>query len=148
MSREEVSDEFLQEIFLEGRNIHFPPSMLQLPIMDQMAYLIELGKKNNYLPPDFDLTDALRIAEIWKDNRYAMDTYKTQFYPGKVAYFLATEDHAHEMKDIEEMQRRFISDVECHEAPGKHGTMLAKENAKELAERLARVLSKFDSLSY
>jgi len=139
-SREEFSEAFLEGIFLEGEghHIHIPPSVRKLPAMDQVSYLIELGVKHKKLPPGFDLSRALRIAEIWHNNMYADSAYRPQPYAGKVSYFLAKES---EIDDVKKTQKQFASEIECYEVPGTHRTLMEKKNAKGLAECLRHVLS-------
>jgi len=141
LSQEKVSDALIQEIFLEDLHLHIPLSVRQLPTMDQMVYLIDLWKKDRKLPPDFDLSVALRIAEVIKNNMRAVNTYRMRPYTGKITYFHASEERTYEAEECETILKQFASEVEYYEVPGKHKTLMNKMNAKVLAEYLGRVLS-------
>jgi hypothetical protein len=123
---------------LEGRHILIPPSVRQLPAKDQVSYLIELGVKHKRLPPGFDLSRALRIAEVWNNNGNASTAYQPQPYAGKITYFLTGES---KIDDVKKTQKQFASEIECYEVPGTHQTLMGKKNAKGLAECLRQVLS-------
>ena len=77
-----------------------------------------------------------KLEHVYNTNLAALDEYRSEFYDGKVTLFNAAERDAALIPDPEYGWVGLARDVEIHEVPGDHDTMLTEPNVSALARRL------------
>jgi thioesterase domain-containing protein len=113
--------------------------MRQLNPEEQLSYVLDLGKKENILPPNFDLSEAGYFLNTLRSNVKASAEYLAQPYDGRIILFRASD---HNIMSDPTLGWGNVAKrgVDLYVVPGNHVTMIAKPNIKILAERLKHCL--------
>jgi len=87
----------------------------------------------------------LSLPQVLKDVRaahqIAHSRYVMQFYPGTVTLFVPFDPSLRSSEDPRADWLRLAADVELHEVPGDHDSLLDEPHVRVLAERLAQCLA-------
>jgi len=115
---------------LRGRDFH-----------DQIAYVLEKGKKKRFIMPFVTQKAFTHFITILRTQGNAWRNYTVRPYPGQVTLFRALEqpDGAPAEPDMG-WGRVAQGGVKIIETPGDHLTMIHKPLAKDLAERMKTIL--------
>lgn len=81
-----------------------------------------------------------RLEHVYNTNLQALDRYRSRYYDGKVVLFNAAEKDAALIPDPHYGWVGLAREVEIHEVPGNHDTMLTEPNVSALARKLAECL--------
>jgi amino acid adenylation domain-containing protein len=152
--REEAPDyqapsdmQLLANVFLNLYDI--PAHIKNLDPYEQLDFLIDLGKKHNFITPDFDPDHAMRYVRVFKENSKATDLYlrRPSPYRGKVTLFRAVdplEQPSDPPKDPAYGWEKWAQGgVEIHTAPGSHKSILeAEEGIQKVASILSQCIRK------
>lgn len=81
-----------------------------------------------------------RLEHVYNTNLKALDFYRSRYYDGKVVLFNAAERDLALISDPQYGWVGLAREVEIHEVPGNHDTMLTEPNVSALARKLSRCL--------
>lgn len=118
-----------------------PDELLLLNPQQQLAYVLELARESNVLPPDIELSQIERLYHAFKTNVRAMMNYMPpKPLTGQITLFKA-EETLEEQGDSQGSWEDFVQEgVELVKVPGNHFTMMRTPHVKALAESLAHCL--------
>jgi amino acid adenylation domain-containing protein len=103
----------------------------------QLAYVLEMARKANILPPDLDLLDVRRLYQVFKANVRAMQSYRPTSARCRVTLFQAAESPASARQETAKgWDKLALEGVEIHTVPGNHFDMVREPHVQILAERL------------
>jgi amino acid adenylation domain-containing protein len=90
-----------------------------------------------------------RLEQVYNSNMRALAGYRSRFYDGRVVLFNAAEKDPALIPDPHYGWVGLAREVEIHEVPGNHDTMLTEPNvlvlARELSECLQRARAQFEA---
>jgi amino acid adenylation domain-containing protein len=91
---------------------------------------------------DGELRDPrlIQLEQVYNTNLAALESYKSKYYNGKVTLFNAAERDPSLIPDPNYGWVGLAREIEIHEVPGNHDTMLTEPNVSSLAERLNECL--------
>lgn len=113
----------------------------QLEPDEQLLYVIEQVRQINLLPPDFGLTQARRLLQIFTSHIQAANTYIAQPYPGRVTLFRASEGVMADSQNLTLGWEELAAEgVDFHWVPGNHLTMVRGAHVEVLAKHLRACL--------
>ena len=113
----------------------------RLPPAEQVDEFRRRTASAQLVPPQASQALAERIYQIFVANAHAMMDYRPRCYPGKLTLFLGREKLAKTRHDPSEEWRDLCDEVELHEVPGSHLTLIHEPHVKVLAEILRACLS-------
>ncbi len=109
----------------------------QLDLDGQLQYIVDQGKKSNFLPPDYGLQQARYLFQVYKCNQQAEQHYCPQPYIGDISLFVASEATLATPNDPTMGWSKLVTGgIEVYTVPGTHQTMVQKPNVHELAKQL------------
>lgn len=77
-----------------------------------------------------------KLEHVYNTNLAALNTYRSELYDGKVTLFNAAEKDAALIPDPLYGWAGLAREIEVHDVPGNHDTMLTEPNVSDLAQRL------------
>ncbi len=83
-----------------------------------------------------------KLEYLYGVNISALNGYKSKFYPGKIILFNAVEDDPAVIHDPYYGWPGLAQDIQVHELPGNHDTILMEPNVRILAQKLAQCLER------
>lgn len=86
-----------------------------------------------------------RLERVYNTNLHALRLYRSQPYPGRVTLFNAQDLDAGIIPDPYYGWRRLAAQVEVHQVPGDHDSMLTEPNVAVLARQFGQSLRKAGS---
>ncbi len=108
----------------------------------QLAYVIDLARERNLLPPDSDVAQARRQIKLYKAHALAERSYRSRSYPGRVLLLRAAEQPEATAQSPDLGWREILSgDFDVFEVPGNHMEMLQPPHVKGLAQTLGSFLT-------
>ena len=111
----------------------------QLNDEERFAYLVELAKAIQFMPPDAETTHLRSHFTIYQLNAQAVHSYWPQeIYPRGVTVFQAT-DHL-SSQNGKAWSRYTAEPPEVYVVPGTHETLIQEPHVQVLAEQLKRCL--------
>jgi thioesterase domain-containing protein len=116
-------------------NEHRPDSIdefLNLPLRDQLAYLLDQAKQAHLVSNDFRLEDMQLLFDIFRNNVEATTNYVPVAISTRIAVIRA-EDSAVPVGDSDGWGRLVEGEVDVFNVPGNHFTILQEPNATALA---------------
>ncbi len=121
-----------------------PPSredLLRLPPDQWLGEVLEQAKAAGSIPRGFDLLHGRLLFDLFKMNCRAEHAYIPRPYSGRVHLFGAADSLRESTEDLTLGWRRWgLEQIEVHEVPGNHHTMLRAPYVDTLAERLRTLL--------
>ncbi|HST23392.1 MAG TPA: thioesterase domain-containing protein, partial [Blastocatellia bacterium] len=137
---EKIDEDQSDAALLAGFAFILAPSieyLSQLGPDEQLAYILEEAKRANLVPPDFGLSDARHLFEVFKANVRASQTYRPGVYSDRITLFRATEQFREDSQDSTLGWGELTSEgVEIIDLPGDHYSILRKPFVHTLAEKL------------
>ena len=106
---------------------------------EQLGYAVDLGKRLGKLAPEFTPRDALRYVNIFTNSFEAARNYLPGSYGGPVTVFRG-EYHADMERTLGWGER--AKDVEVHDIPGLHSSILEMPQVQTLASLLRASLDR------
>ncbi len=110
----------------------------QLETNEQLIYVVKQALKQNLVPEDFDLAQALDLLTIQKLNTQALHNYQPQFYSGSIVLLKASETDA----DFESAWNELVESIETYLVPGNHQNMVRPPHVQILAQKLQKSLDR------
>ncbi|HHP7245198.1 MAG TPA: thioesterase domain-containing protein, partial [Elainellaceae cyanobacterium] len=115
---------------------------------DDMQCVLKKAKELSLVPHDFDVSQAHRAVEIFKQNIRLQRDYIPQAYAGKVSLFRASERRISEKSDAYLGWAELVQgEIEVHQIPGNHFSILHQPNVQTLATQLSILLKTTRQLS-
>ena len=101
-----------------------------------------LANKLRFRPAEAGLHEAerdkrlIQLEHVYNTNLEALKEFRSEYYDGKVTLFNAAERDLALIPDRHYGWIGLAGDIEIHEVPGDHDTMLAEPHVSALAQRL------------
>jgi thioesterase domain-containing protein len=86
-----------------------------------------------------------KLETVYSRNLAALEYYRSRYYPGKVTLFNAIEKDPGILPDPNYGWIGLAREIEIHEVPGNHNTMLAEPHVTSLATAIRQVLRNNES---
>jgi len=83
-----------------------------------------------------------KLEHLYNTNLKALDLYKTRYYNGRITLFNASEKDPAVIPDPYYGWVGLAREIEIHEVPGNHDTMLTEPNVRSLSKKLDDCLVK------
>lgn len=124
---------------------------------EQLSYVLEEGKKANFVPADTGLEQFRRLRRIHLMNLHSMTTYIPEIYPGQIDMFRAIEPmrsgksgegpavHPVGWSLTGGWEALTTKGVVVHKIPGNHKQMMNEPNVQAVATALANCLEQVAS---
>ncbi|HVB29717.1 MAG TPA: amino acid adenylation domain-containing protein [Terriglobia bacterium] len=128
--------------------ISFGPmeSLVELPKDEKLAFVLERAKGAGLVPAELDVSQARRFVKQLRSDLRATQNYGLKHYPGRIAFFRASETLAGTSSDPtlgwSEWAR---GGVEVHIVPGNHANLIYEPHVEVLAEKLTACLNQAQS---
>lgn len=108
---------------------------------EQIEYVFNLAKQVNWLLPDVELPQFRHFILILRTHTDAWRNYEPKVYPGNITVF-CSEEQANKKINQKDLGWSDLTtkEVEIHEVPGDHLSMVHKPHVKKLAKRLKACL--------
>jgi thioesterase domain-containing protein len=92
--------------------------------------------------PDGEIRDPrlLKLEHVYNTNLAALKNYRTEPFDGRVTLFNAAEKDTALIPDPQYGWVGLAREIEVHEVPGNHDTMLTEPNVSALAQQLTECL--------
>jgi thioesterase domain-containing protein/acyl carrier protein len=104
---------------------------------ERLDHLWEKALSANVLPPGLEREQVARLFEVFKVNAGALAGYVARPYRGPMTLFLAGEREGEVTVDMtRNWQRLAQGDLQVHQLPGDHYTLLRSPHVKALGEHL------------
>jgi len=143
----EAESEVIDDMSLLGRyalNLGLSPQQLQDATNafsqdqtgDPLVFLLEYAKAASILPHDMSLARLRQQFRVFNINVRAAESYQPADVPASIVLFRASEGPA-DVDPALGWRRLGLENLEVHDAPGNHLTMMREPNVSVLAERLA-----------
>ncbi|NEO16390.1 MULTISPECIES: non-ribosomal peptide synthetase [unclassified Moorena] len=131
--------EFAQEMGAP-RGKEVPVSVAQLQQLmpeERLGYVLERAKMFDLLPEEVKVEDVESLFEVFKTTAFASYNYEPQPYPGNIALFNSSEQPIDIAGDPTLGWRNLVGgEIEVHEIPGDHFSVIREPQVLVLAERL------------
>lgn len=128
--------------------ISFGPmeSLAELPKDEQLASLLETAKSAGLVPPELDVSQALRFVELLRSDLRATQNYGLRLYPGRITFFKASETLTGTSADPTMGWSEWAKGgVEVHVVPGNHANLMYEPHVEVLARILTTCLDQAQS---
>jgi thioesterase domain-containing protein/acyl carrier protein len=111
---------------------------------EQLAHVVEQGRKINIFPPDVDLMQTKRLIRVYKSNMSASLRFQAQTCGSRVTLFQAAERRPEDpaLPPEHGWQEYAEQPVEVFKVPGKHHTMVNSPHVEALAKRMRTCLER------
>jgi thioesterase domain-containing protein len=117
-------------------------SLAALPKDQQLAFVLQQAKSAGLVPAELDATQARRFVALLRSNLRATQSYALRRYPGRIAFFKASEMPAGASPDPTMGWSDWADGgVEVHVVPGNHANLMYEPHVEVLAGKLAACLS-------
>jgi amino acid adenylation domain-containing protein len=123
--------------------ISFGPmeSLTELPEDEQFAILLEEAKSAGLIPAELDVSQARRFVMLLRNDLRATQTYGLHRYPGRIAFFKASESLVGPSADPTMGWSDWADGgVEVHVVPGNHANLMYAPHVEVLATKLTACL--------
>jgi thioesterase domain-containing protein len=115
----------------------------------RLLHLLEQGRQQRLVPPDYDLAQARRLLHIYQTNVRALRNYQPQPYAGRITLFRASESATGGFDDAQpsDLHRTLgwsalsTHSVDVHEVPGDHISITTEPHVQSLAAKLKHSLT-------
>jgi thioesterase domain-containing protein len=115
----------------------------QLPLEDQLAYMLDRALAENLVPAGMELDYLQRLFRVFKTNREALRAYAPGVYAGQIAYVQAV---GNDPGDASNNWSEFaLGGVDFYQLPGDHYSILKQPYVDALAECIDQRLRKLES---
>jgi amino acid adenylation domain-containing protein len=112
-----------------------------LDLDEQLQFVMELARKANKMVPDYQLPQARRLFNLFKQNLSALRAYEPRHYPGRILLFRPADELPEGATNLARGWDKLAEGgVEIHVVPGTHRSMITEPNVAALAERLGGYL--------
>jgi thioesterase domain-containing protein len=91
---------------------------------------------------ELDVFELRNLARVWEMDLQLVDNYVTQYYPGPVTLFLASEEEKRSEEDINPWREVAGGGLEIHWTPGTHVNFVSPPHVSVLAERLRECIDR------
>ncbi|MCL5670564.1 MAG: alpha/beta fold hydrolase, partial [Acidobacteria bacterium] len=128
--------------------ISFGPiaSLAELPKDEQLAFILEQAKSAGLVPTELDVSQARRFVKLLRSELWATQNYGLRLYPGRIAFFKASETQEEASSDPTMGWSEWASGgVEVHVVPGNHANLIYEPHVEVLAEKLTACLNQAQS---
>jgi len=128
--------------------ISFGPiaSLAGLPNDEQLAFILEQAKRAGLVPAELDVSQARRFVKLLRSDLWATQNYGLRPYPGRIAFFKASETQEGASSDPTMGWSEWASGgVEVHFVPGNHANLIYEPHVEVLAEKLTACLNQAQS---
>ncbi|RPI30874.1 MAG: alpha/beta fold hydrolase, partial [Chloroflexota bacterium] len=132
---EDDADYFVQTF---GKNIPLNIDALrQLSREEQIAYILEIGKKKRFIYPEIKLAEFSHFIHLLQTEVEAWRNYTVRPYPGKITLFgAAKQDHPAELGPDLGWGCLALGGMEIFNVSGDHLSMIHKPHVRKLAEAM------------
>jgi len=113
---------------------------MRLPVGEQVAVFRERTAAARLIPDEADEDLAARIFRLFVINTKSMIKYRPDPYDSRISLFQAREDFVKTRHRPYGEWTRICENVELHEVPGNHLTMIHEPHIRELATKLGAAL--------
>ena len=123
--------------------ISFGPkaSLAQLPRDEQLAFMLDQAKSAGLIPAELDVPQARRFVRVLRSDLRATQNYGLRLYPGRIAFFKASEMLTGSAADPTMGWSDWARDgVEVHTVPGNHANLMYEPHVEVLARKLTACL--------
>jgi thioesterase domain-containing protein len=117
---------------LSAAPLDFAAQLRQLDPPRRVERLLEEARRQGLLPVDADAAHLSRQLETFKANHHAVRNYTPQSYDGHVVLFRA-ESEEEPAADPSRGWRKYVGNVEVHDVPGDHYSILNQPQVGMLA---------------
>jgi thioesterase domain-containing protein len=157
VERLDTSDSAMVQEIISRKNFSVREDISTLTPEEQLAYVLEEGKKAHFVPADTDLERFRRLRHIHLMNVHAIKSYTPEVYPGQIDMFRAVESMEPEVPVQESAvfstgwtltggwEALTSEGVMVHEIPGKHKEMMSEPNVHFVANALKVCLERVES---
>jgi thioesterase domain-containing protein/acyl carrier protein len=115
----------------------------QLPLEDQLAYMLDRALAENLVPAGMELDYLQRLFRVFKTNREALRAYAPGVYAGQITYVQAV---GNDPGDASNNWSEFaLGGVDLYQLPGDHYSILKQPYVDALAECIDQRLRKLES---
>ncbi|WP_066383167.1 non-ribosomal peptide synthetase [Anabaena sp. CA = ATCC 33047] len=133
-----------------GKDLSFLKTTLETIAPEkQLSYVLDIMKKEDFLPPDISLEQISYFLAVNKANHQAIINYRAKLYSGKVSFFQAS--HSLNIQEVEQISQdanerilawnQLVQEItDVHILPGDHYTILEEPHVQVLAEKLKHAL--------
>ena len=147
---ETFPEEDAEAILLVERyfGISFGPmeSLAELPVDEQLAFMLEQAKSAGLVPAELDVSQARRFVDLLRSDLRATQNYGLHLYPGRITFFKASETLEGASADPTLGWSDWASGgVEVHVVPGNHANLMYEPHVEVLAEKLTACLNQAQS---
>ena len=127
---------YLVDVF--GKHVPLSLNHLrQLGPDEQLAHVWKEARKVEWIYPDITLPQFSRFVRILRTHTEAWRAYQPQVYSGRITLFRASESSEDGYQEPDMGWGRLTSgEVEVHEVPGDHLSIIHEPHVRVLAERL------------
>ncbi len=130
---------------------HLPPSLDAFERMDrdeQLAYVLDQGRRAGLLPDGFDVTDLRRHLDVFAANLEALRAYTPRTFSGRATLLEAAESPGSDAAiEATPWGALALGGVERDVVPGDHFSMLREPGVRALARTLAERLEAAEAVT-
>jgi thioesterase domain-containing protein len=117
-----------------------------LDLDEQLQFVMELARRSNKMVPDFQLSQARRLFNLFKNNLHALRDYRPRRYPGRIVLFRPSDELPEGTDNLARNWDKLADGgVETQLVPGTHHSMIMKPNVSALAEKLGKYLNETEA---
>ncbi|HZF07305.1 MAG TPA: amino acid adenylation domain-containing protein [Thermoanaerobaculia bacterium] len=109
-----------------------------------LSHVVELGKKLQRVPADYDVPMARQLLEIIRMNGRTLKTYTPVPFPGRLTFFQAAEEERPGAAPRSEAWRPLAGELDVSVVPGSHRRLLDEPYVEGLAQHLRRVIAEMN----
>jgi amino acid adenylation domain-containing protein/FkbM family methyltransferase len=125
-----------------SETIELSPETLRLLGPDeQLQFIMEQARKANKMVPDYQLQQARRHFEVFKNSVNAVSDYQAHPYTGRIVVFRSSQATGEAPPDLARGWDRLAqAGVEVHIVPGTHQQMLSEPHVAVLTQYLTTLI--------
>jgi thioesterase domain-containing protein len=115
----------------------------------RIANRMRFRQVENGVSPEGEIRDPrlARLEHVYNTNLKALKEYRSSYYNGKVTLFNAVERDPAVIADPQYGWVGLAREIEVHQVPGDHDSMLSEPNVSALAARLSECLQRAQTQS-
>lgn len=103
---------------------------------EQLSYVLKQASVHDILPLPAGDSRIRRLLEVFKSNRQALQAYAPRRYPNKIVLLRAAARNDRTSNDSNLGWARFAEQLEIHDIPGDHYSIIANPHVQFLAEQI------------
>jgi amino acid adenylation domain-containing protein len=130
---------------LVGPQVELTPEMLRgLAPEAQLRRLLELGRRSNLLPPDYDVETLRELVAMVRMNGRLAQQYRPRAYPGRLTFFKAELDadaDGRQARNLEGWRALTTGELAVRPVAATHRAMVYAPQVQQLAAELGRCLA-------